>query len=164
MRRPATRRGGFYTIPSPGDKDPGLIKALATWPKEIVGGGGGGVWDAISYDPELELVYIGTGNPGPWSEDTRKSKGMELLYADSIVAVDVNTGLYKWHFQMVPGDEWDFDSVQHLLQADVTINGVKRKVIMQANKNGFLYTLDRTNGKFIRGTPIAKINWALGPG
>ncbi len=152
----------FYTVPSPTDKDPGLVKALATWPKNIVGGGGATVWDAISYDPELELVYFGTGNAGPWSEDTRVSKGFDLLYAASIVAVDVNTGLYKWHYQNVPGDEWDYDSVQHLLQADVTIKGVKRKVIMQANKNGFLYTLDRTNGKFIRAIPFAKINWALG--
>ncbi len=152
----------FYTVPGPGDKDPGLIKAAATWPKNIVGGGGATVWDAISYDPELELVYIGTGNAGPWSEDTRMSKGFDLLYAASIVAVDVNTGLYRWHYQNVPGDEWDFDSVQHLLQADVTIKGVKRKVLMQANKNGFLYTIDRTNGKFIRGVPFAKINWALG--
>ena len=78
------------------------------------------------------------------------------------MAVDVNTGLYKWHYQNVPGDEWDFDSVQHLLLADVTIKGVKRKVIMQANKNGFLYTIDRANGKFISATPFAKINWALG--
>ena len=154
----------FYTVPGPGDKDPGLIKAAATWPKNIVGGGGGSVWDAISYDPDLELVYFGTGNAGPWSEDTRVSKGFDLLYAASIVAVDVNTGLYKWHYQNVPGDEWDFDSVQHLLLADVTIKGVKRKVIMQANKNGFLYTLDRTNGKFISATPIAKVNWALGAG
>jgi outer membrane protein assembly factor BamB len=107
-------------------------------------------------------VYFGTGNAGPWSEDTRVSKGYDLLYAASIVAVDVNTGLYKWHYQNVPGDEWDFDSVQHLLLADVTIKGVKRKVIMQANKNGFLYTLDRTNGKFISAKPIAKISWALG--
>jgi quinohemoprotein ethanol dehydrogenase len=152
----------FYTVPGPGDKDPGLIKAAATWPKNIIGGGGGSVWDAISYDPDLELVYIGTGNAGPWSEDARVSKGFDLLYAASIVAVDVNTGLYRWHYQNVPGDEWDFDSVQHLLQADVTIKGVKRKVIMQANKNGFLYTIDRTNGKFISGTPIAKVNWALG--
>jgi quinohemoprotein ethanol dehydrogenase len=152
----------FYTVPGTGDKDPGLIKAAATWPKDIVGGGGGSVWDAISYDPDLELVYIGTGNAGPWSEDARKSKGFDLLYAASIVAVDVNTGLYRWHYQNVPGDEWDFDSVQHLLLADVTIKGVKRKVIMQANKNGFLYTIDRTNGKFISGTPIAKVNWALG--
>jgi quinohemoprotein ethanol dehydrogenase len=152
----------FYTIPGAGDKDPALIKAAATWPKNILGGGGGTVWDAISYDPDLELVYIGTGNAGPWSEDTRKSKGFDLLYSASIVAVDVNTGLYKWHYQNVPGDEWDFDSVQHLLLADVTINGVKRKVIMQANKNGFLYTIDRTNGKFIKGTPFAKVNWALG--
>jgi PQQ-dependent dehydrogenase (methanol/ethanol family) len=152
----------FYTTPAPGDKDPGLIKAAATWPKEILGGGGGTVWDAISYDPELELVYIGTGNAGPWSEDTRKSKGFDLLYAASIVAVDVNTGLYRWHYQNVPGDEWDFDSVQHLLLADVTINGMKRKVLMQANKNGFLYTLDRANGKFIKGVPFAKVNWALG--
>lgn len=152
----------FYTIPGPGDKDPGLIKAAATWPKNIVGGGGGTVWDALSYDPDLELIYFGTGNAGPWSEDTRVSKGFDLLYAASIVALDVNTGLYKWHYQNVPGDEWDFDSVQHLLLADVTIKGVKRKVIMQANKNGFLYTLDRANGKFIRGTPFAKVNWAIG--
>ncbi len=115
----------FYTVPGPGDKDPGLIKAAATWPKNIVGGGGGSVWDAISYDPDLELVYFGTGNAGPWSEDSRASKGFDLLYAASIVAVDVNTGLYRWHYQNVPGDEWDFDSVQHLLLADVTIKGVK---------------------------------------
>jgi len=152
----------FYTVPGPGDKDPGLIKAAKTWPKNIVGGGGGSVWDAIAYDPDLELVYFGTGNAGPWAEDTRMSKGFDLLYAASIVAVDVNTGLYKWHYQNVPGDEWDFDSVQHLLLADVTIKGVKRKVIMQANKNGFLYTIDRTNGKFISGKPFAKVNWALG--
>lgn len=152
----------FYTVPGPGDKDPGLIKARATWPKDIVGGGGATVWDAISYDPDLELVYIGTGNAGPWSEDTRMSKGFDLLFAASIVAVDVNTGLYKWHFQNVPGDEWDFDSVQHLLLADVTIKGQKRKVLMQANKNGFLYTIDRSNGKFIQAVPFAKVNWALG--
>jgi quinohemoprotein ethanol dehydrogenase len=152
----------FYTVPGPGDTDPGLIKAAKTWPKNIIGGGGGSVWDAISYDPDLELVYFGTGNAGPWSEDARASKGFDLLYAASIVAVDVNTGLYKWHYQNVPGDEWDFDSVQHLLLADVTIKGVKRRVIMQANKNGFLYTLDRSNGKFISATPIAKVNWALG--
>ena len=157
-----TQAWKFYTIPGPGDKDPGLIKAAKTWPKNIVGGGGGTVWDAISYDPDLELVYFGTGNAGPWSEDSRVSKGFDLLYAASIVAVDVNTGLYKWHFQNVPGDEWDFDSVQHLLLADVTIKGVKRKVIMQANKNGFLYTIDRSNGKFISAKPIAKISWALG--
>ena len=152
----------FYTVPGPGDKDPGLIRAAKTWPKDIIGGGGAPVWDAISYDPDLELVYFGTGNAGPWSEDTRMSAGFDLLYAASIVAVDVNTGLYRWHYQNVPGDEWDFDSVQHLLLADVTIKGVKRKVLMQANKNGFLYTIDRTNGKFISAKPIAKINWALG--
>ena len=151
----------FYTVPGPGDKDPGLIKAAATWPKKILGGGGS-IWDAISYDPDLELVYFGTGNAGPWSEDARASKGYDLLYAASIVAVDVNTGLYRWHYQNVPGDEWDFDSVQHLLLADVTIKGVKRKVLMQANKDGFLYTIDRTNGKFISGVPFAQVNWALG--
>jgi PQQ-dependent dehydrogenase (methanol/ethanol family) len=152
----------FYTVPGPGDKDPGLIKAAATWPKDIVGGGGGSVWDAISYDPDLELVYFGTGNAGPWAEDARKSKGYDLLYAASIVAVDVNTGRYRWHYQNVPGDEWDFDSVQHLLLADVTIKGVKRRVVLQANKNGFLYAIDRTNGKFVSATPFAKVNWALG--
>jgi quinohemoprotein ethanol dehydrogenase len=152
----------FYTVPGDNETDPNLIKARKTWPAKLVGGGGAPVWDAISYDPELELVYFGTGNAGPWNEEIRMSKGMDLLFAASIVAVDVNTGRYRWHFQNVPGDDWDFDSVQHLLQADVTIRGVKRKVLMQANKNGFLYTLDRTNGKFIRATPIAKINWTLG--
>jgi quinohemoprotein ethanol dehydrogenase len=152
----------FYTVPGPGDKDPGLIKAAATWPKNIIGGGGGTVWDAISYDPDLELVYFGTGNAGPWSEDSRQSKGYDLLYAASIVAVDVNTGRYRWHYQNVPGDEWDFDSVQHLLLADVNIKGVKRKVLLQANKNGFLYAIDRASGKFVSGTPFAKVNWALG--
>ena len=107
---------------------------------------------------------FGTGNAGPWSEDTRKSKGFDLLYAASIVAVDVNTGLYRWHYQNVPGDEWDFDSVQHLLLADVTIKGVKRKVIMQANKNGFLYTLDRTNGKFISAYAVRQSQLGAGPG
>ena len=154
----------FYTVPGQRGKDSRhLMEAVKTWPAQHrLAGGGGSVWDAISYDPELELVYFGTGNAGPWSEDARLSKGFDLLYAASIVAVDVNTGLYKWHYQNVPGDEWDFDSVQHLLLGEATIKGVKRKVIMQANKNGFLYTLDRTNGKFISAKPIAKINWALG--
>ncbi len=158
-----TQAWKFYTVPGPGDKDLGLIKAAKTWPKNIIGGGGGSVWDAISYDPDLELVYFGTGNArARGRKDLCQSKGFDLLYAASIVAVDVNTGLYRWHYQNVPGDEWDFDSVQHLLLADVSVKGVKRKVIMQANKNGFLYTLDRSNGKFISTKPIAKINWALG--
>ena len=152
----------FYTVPGPGDKDPGLIKAAATWPKNIVGGGGGTVWDAISYDPDLDLVYFGTGNAGPWSEDTRMSKGFDLLYAASIVAVDVNTGLYRWHYQKVPGDEWDFDSVQHLLLADVTDQGRQAQGDHAGQQERLsLYARPHQRQVYF-GTPFAKVNWALG--
>jgi PQQ-dependent dehydrogenase (methanol/ethanol family) len=141
-----------------------MRRAAATWdPEGLKMGGGGSVWDAMSYDPDADLFYVGTGNAGPWSADARKQgKDKDNLYAASILAVRPDTGKLVWYFQMVPGDEWDYDSVQHLMLADVTIKGQQRKVIMQANKDGFYYVIDRVSGKFISGQPFARVTWASG--
>src|SRR5579862_6349057 len=126
-------------------------------------GGGATVWDGMAYDPETDLFYVGTGNAGPWPEATRKqSKGKDNLFAASIIAVKADTGEYKWHFQLVPGDSWDYDAVQQLILADLPIKGQTRKVIMQASKDGFFYVLDRLTGKFISGQPFVKVSWAKG--
>jgi PQQ-dependent dehydrogenase (methanol/ethanol family) len=156
----------FYTVPgdpAKGFESEAMRKAAATWGGEWWKlGGGGTVWDGVAYDPEADLVYVGTGNAGPWPEELRKSQGKDNLYTASVVAVRPETGELKWYFQMVPGDEWDYDSVQQLLLADITIKGQKRKVIMQANKDGFYYVLDRVTGKFISGQPYATVTWAKG--
>jgi PQQ-dependent dehydrogenase (methanol/ethanol family) len=156
----------FYTVPGDPSKpfeNPALKKAAETWSGDYWKlGGGGSVWDGMAYDPDADLFYVGTGNGGPWPEELRKSKGKENLYVCSILAVKPDTGELKWYFQVVPGDSWDFDSVQQLLLADLTIRGQQRKVIMQANKDGFYYVLDRVSGQFISGAPFAKVNWASG--
>jgi quinohemoprotein ethanol dehydrogenase len=127
-----------YTVPGDPSKPPeneDMRRAAATWSTEgMKMGGGGTVWDGMSYDPDTNLLYVGTGNAGPWTQDARKQgKDKENLYAASILAVNADTGRLAWYFQMVPGDEWDFDSVQQLLLADVVIKGQQRKVIMQDN-------------------------------
>ncbi len=156
----------FYTIPGDPSKpfeNPALKKAAETWSGDWWKlGGGGTVWDGVAYDPEADLVYVGTGNGGPWPEELRKSKGKDNLYVCSILAVKPDTGELKWYYQNTPGDSWDFDSVQGLLLADMTINGRQRKVIMQANKNGFYYVLDRVTGAFISAQPYATVTWAKG--
>ena len=157
----------FYTVPGDPSKpfeSEDVRKAAATWdPEGLKMGGGGSVWDGMSYDQDADLFYVGIGNAGPWSADARKQgKDKDNLYACSIVAVRPDTGKLVWYFQMVPGDDWDFDSVQQLMLADVTIKGQQRKVIMQANKNGFYYVLDRITGKFISGAPFAMVTWARG--
>jgi quinohemoprotein ethanol dehydrogenase len=155
----------FYTVPGDVTKpeDDAMRKAVPTWdPASTKVGAGGTVWDSISYDPEANLIYFGTGNAGPWPADLRNAKGKDNLYVCSIVAVDADTGKYKWHFQTVPGDSWDYDSVQQLILADLTIKGRARKVIMQANKNGFFYVLDRLTGQFISGQPFVPVTWAKG--
>ncbi|HEX4278704.1 MAG TPA: PQQ-dependent dehydrogenase, methanol/ethanol family [Bryobacteraceae bacterium] len=159
----------FYTVPgdpSKGFENEAMKKAASTWAGEWWKmGGGATVWDAMSYDPDTNLLYVGTGNAGPWPEQVRGQKaddGHDNLYAASVLAVNPDNGVLKWYFQMVPGDEWDFDSVQQLLLADITVKGQLRKVIMQANKNGFYYVIDRTNGKFISGQPWVQVNWAKG--
>jgi len=156
----------FYTVPGDPSKpfeNPALKKAAETWSGEWWKlGGGGSVWDGMAYDPEADLFYVGTGNGGPWPEQLRQSKGKDNLYVASILAVKPETGELKWYFQPVPGDSWDFDSVQQLLLADVTIKGKPRKVLMQANKDGFYYVIDRVTGQFISGKPFAQVTWAKG--
>jgi len=105
---------------------------------------------------------VGTGNGGPWPEKLRQSRGKDNLYVCSILAVNADTGELKWYYQNTPGDSWDYDSVQGFILADMTIKGRQRKVIMQANKNGFYYVLDRLTGAFISAEPFAEINWARG--
>jgi quinohemoprotein ethanol dehydrogenase len=154
----------FYTVPgdpSKGFENKTMEMAAKTWGGEWWKmGGGATVWDAITYDPDTNLVFVGTGNGGPWPEELRQSKGLDNLFVASVVAVNADTGDYKWHYQFVPGDSWDFDSVQQLTFADLRIGNQNRKVIMQANKDGFFYVIDRTNGKLISAEPYAQVNWA----
>jgi quinohemoprotein ethanol dehydrogenase len=116
----------------------------------------------MSYDPQADLVYFGTGNGGPWPEVLRGSKGQDNQFVCSILAVKGETGEFRWAYQVVPTDSWDFDSVQQLTLADITINGRLRRVIMQANKDGFFYVLDRLTGEFISADAYAPLNWASG--
>jgi quinohemoprotein ethanol dehydrogenase len=159
----------FYTIPgdpSKGFENDAMKKAAATWQGEWWKlGGGGSVWDAMAYDPDANLLYVGTGNAGPWTAAARGQKAEDAkdnLYAASILAINPDTGLLKWYYQPVPGDEWDYDSVQQLLLADIVVKGQPRKVIMQANKDGFYYVVDRISGKFISGQPFVQVTWAKG--
>jgi PQQ-dependent dehydrogenase (methanol/ethanol family) len=156
----------FYTVPGDPSKpfeNAAMRKAAASWDGDYWKlGGGGTVWDGMAYDPDSDLIYVGTGNGGPWPEELRKSKGKDNLYVASILAVQPETGELRWHYQTVPGDSWDFDTVQQMILADITINGRQRKVIMQANKNGFYYILDRVTGQFLSAEPFAQVTWAKG--
>jgi alcohol dehydrogenase (cytochrome c) len=142
----------FYTIPGPGE--PGND----TWAGDSWQRGGAGVWVTGAYDPELNLLYYGIGNPGPdYHSDSRKG---DNLYSDSIVALDADTGKLRWHYQFTPHDLHDWDATQVPILADLTIGGQPRKVVMFANRNGFYYTLDRTNGKVIVAKPYVVTTWA----
>jgi quinohemoprotein ethanol dehydrogenase len=156
----------FYTVPGDPTKpfeSPVLAKAAQTWTgKWWKFGGGGTVWNAIAYDPELDQLYIGTGNGTPWNGKLRSPKGGDNLFTCSIVALKMETGEYIWHYQEDPADAWDFDSDEDIILADVEIEGRARKVLMQAPKNGIFYMLDRTNGVLISAKPYTFINWASG--
>lgn len=154
----------FYTVPGDPSK-PFENKAMETAAKTWAGnwwkyGGGGTVWDAMAYDPELKLLYVGTGNGSPWDRKHRSDGKGDNLYLSSILALNPSNGELVWHYQTTPGDSWDFTAAQHIILADMEIKGQMRKVLMQAPKNGFFYVLDRTNGKFISGDPFVYTNWA----
>ena len=156
----------FYTVPGDPSKpfeNKAMEMAAKTWSGEWWKEGGGGVvWDAISYDPELNLVYFGVGNGLEWARSYRSANKGDNLFLSSIVALNADTGAYVWHFQVNPGEEWDYDAVGQLTLADLTIDGKPRKVIMQANKNGFFYVLDRKTGQFIQAKQYVPQNWADG--
>ncbi len=157
----------FFTVPGdPAKPSEGkhLEAAAKTWSGEFwKTGGGGNVWDGITYDPVTNLVYFGTANAEPWNPAHRGTKDGDSLYTASIVAVNADTGAYAWHFQETPEDRWDFDSTQQIIVADRDVNGTKQRVLMHAPKNGFFYTLDARTGKFLSGKPFVQgINWASG--
>ena len=141
-----------YTVAGPGEK------GHETWiPSESYKYGGASTWITGSYDPELDLMYWGTGNAGPWNPEKRKG---DNLYVASILAMRPKTGEIVWHYQVAPNDVFDWDTVWEIILADVKIGGEARKVAMQLNRNGFLYVLDRTNGKLLSAKPYGKVNWA----
>ncbi len=157
----------FYTIPGApgedGDEPEYLKKARATWNGEFWKlGGGGTVWDAMAYDPELDLLYIGVGNGTPWNQAIRSPGGGDNLYLSSIVAIRPDTGEYVWHYQETPGETWDFTATQHIMLADLEIDGRLRKVLMQAPKNGYFYVLDRETGELISADNYVPQNWTTG--
>ncbi|MEQ9451651.1 MAG: PQQ-dependent dehydrogenase, methanol/ethanol family [Pseudomonadales bacterium] len=155
----------FYTVPgNPAEpfEHPELEAAAKTWRggKWWEVGGGGTAWDAMAYDPELNLLYVGVGNGAPWSRYTRSPGGGDNLYLASIIALNPDTGRLAWHYQTTPGDNWDYTAVQQMILADLEINGEQRHVIMQAPKNGFFYVLDRRTGEFISAETFVPITWA----
>ncbi len=142
-----------YTIPARGEK------GNETWPQnnnawEI---GGGSAWITGSYDPELDLMYWGIGNPAPWASQSRDG---DNLYTSSVLAMRPATGEIVWYYQFTPNDAYDYDACWELINADIDVGGQKRKVIMQLNRNGFLYVIDRTNGKLLAANAFEKVNWA----
>lgn len=168
----------FYTVPGKPRHPDGVSSdnvlaeiASRTWSpdtwKLTDGAGGGTVWDSMAYDPHLDLLYFGIGNGDYWPQKYRspsapKGGNNDNLFLDSIIAVRPETGQYVWYYQEVPGDQWDYDSTQNMILANLNIHGRLRKVLLQAPKNGFFYVIDRTNGKVISAKPFTKVNWATG--
>ncbi|HLI84982.1 MAG TPA: PQQ-binding-like beta-propeller repeat protein [Bryobacteraceae bacterium] len=154
----------FYTVPGDPSKPfehPDLAAAAKTWSGQWYKiGGGAAVWNGMAYDPDADIVYIGTGQPGPWT-DVARGPG-DNLYANCILAVRGATGRLVWYYQEVPGDDWDYDSIADLMLANLTIDGKPRKVIMHAPKDGFFYVLDRLTGQLISADPFTKVSWAKG--
>ena len=160
------QRWRFYTVPgNPADgfESEAMAMAAETWSGDWWAlGGGGTAWDSIAYDPDLGLLYIGVGNGSPWNPNVRSDGEGDNLFLSSIVALDASSGEYVWHYQTTPGEGWDYTATQHMILADLVIEGELRKVIMQAPKNGFFYVLDRETGEFISAENIVPVTWADG--
>jgi quinohemoprotein ethanol dehydrogenase len=154
----------FYTVPGSAEgpfEHEELAAAVKTWDSDSNWGGAGGTaWDSMAYDPELDLLYVGTGNGAPWSQYARSPSGGDNLFLASILALRPDTGRLVWHYQTTPGDAWDFTATQHMILAELEIGGQLRKVLMQAPKNGFFYVLDRETGKLISAEKFVFVNWA----
>lgn len=158
-------RWRFFTVPG----DPSLpfeheeLEAAAkTWDPNSLWevGGGGTVWDGMAYDAELNLLYVGTGNATPYLRKFRSPSGGDNLYLASILAINPDTGRLVWHYQTVPGENWDYAATQKMILADLEVDGRLRKVLMQAPKNGFFYVLDRVTGELLSAKPFVPVNWA----
>ena len=154
----------FYTVPgdpAKGFEDAAQAMAAKTWSGEWWKyGGGGTVWNAITYDEQFNQVYIGTGNGAPWNHKIRSQGRGDNLFLSSIVALDADTGAYRWHYQTNPGESWDFNANMDMQLATLDIGGERRPVLMTAPKNGFLYVLDRRDGRFISAKPYVRVTWA----
>ena len=161
------RKWRFHTVPG----DPALgfdsederqmERAAETWSGEWwQAGGGGTAWNAMAFDPELGLLYIGTGNGTPWSRRQRSPDGGDNLFLSSIIALHADDGSYVWHYQTTPGESWNYSAVESIILADLEIDGEPRKVLMQAPKNGFFYVLDRVTGELLSAAAYASVNWA----
>jgi quinohemoprotein ethanol dehydrogenase len=158
----------WYTVPGDPTKPPendAIAKAAQTWDDKFKyweNGGGGTVWNTFSADPELNLVYFGTGNADPWASSIRNPATKDNLYTASVVALDIDTGKYAWHYQATPADTWDYDADQDLILTDLAIDGQKRAVLLHADKNGFFFALDRKTGQFLSAKNFVDVNWASG--
>lgn len=157
----------FYVVPGkPGSKDGAasdevMEQAARTWTGDWWKlGGGGNVWNSMTFDPELNRLYLGTGNAGPSNWKIRSPQGGDNLYTASVVAVDADTGRYVWHYQTTPGDAWDYDSATDMTLATLNIQGKQRRVILHAAKNGFFYVIDRNDGRLISAEKLGKVTWA----
>jgi len=154
----------FYTVPgnpAEGFENEAMAMAAKTWTGEWWKfGGGGTVWNAMAFDAESNRLYIGTGNGSPWNRKIRSPGGGDNLFLCSIVALDAGTGEYLWHYQINPGESWDFNASMDLELTDLTIEGKPRPVILTAPKNGFFYVIDRRDGRLVSAKPFARTNWA----
>ena len=159
------QRWRFFTVPGnpeQGFEHPEMALAAKTWDPDSRWevGLGGTVWDGMAYDPVLNLLYIGTGNAALYPRTIRSPEGGDNLFLSSIIAINPDTGRMAWYYQTTPADSWDYTAVQKMILAELAIKGQRRKVIMQAPKNGFFYVLDRITGELISAEPYIQINWA----
>jgi len=158
------QRWRFHTVPgnpAAGFESEAMALAAETWTGEWWRHGGGGtVWNAMTYDPELDQLYLGTGNGAPWNRKIRSPGGGDNLFLCSVVALDADTGEYLWHYQTSPGETWDFNSAMDMVLAELELGGERRKVLLHAPKNGFFYVLDREDGSLLSAEKFGKVTWA----